>query len=205
MEQETQNLREGYCCGCIQTRPVTEDHIIPQAIGGKLKAPLCDECHKKIHAIDAELAKAFQEIATLLNVKRTRNENRPFRVKQVDTGIEFDIDSRKGRRTRPEVKIHFGQNALPIPEVKARSKDELNEILDGIRKKYGQFAKPIETISESIPIGLSEYENTIGGRLFMRAAAKSAYLFLAIHFPKEKISSEIFSSVRDFVFEDKGL
>lgn len=200
-----QNLKEGFCYGCNETRPVTEDHIIPQAIGGKLTAPLCVECHKKIHPIDTELAIALQKIATLLNVKRARTENRPFRVKQVETGIEFDIDSREGRRARPEVNIQFDQSGLPIPDVKARSKDELNEILDGIRKKYGQFAKPVDTISEPISIGLVEYENTIGGRLFMRSVAKSAYLFLATHFPKEKVSSDIFSSVRDFVFQDKGI
>lgn len=200
-----QNLREGYCSGCNEIRAVTEDHIIPQAIGGKLKTSLCVECHKKVHPIDTEVSKALQKIATLLNVKRLRNENRPFRVKQVETGIEFDIDSREGRRAHPEVNIQFDQNGLPIPDVRARSKEELNEILDGIRKKYGQFAKPVDTMSEPISLGLVEYDNTIGGRFFMRSVAKSAYLFLATNFPEEKISSNVFDSVRDFLFEDRGI
>lgn len=199
-----QNLKCGLCYGCTQKKPLTEDHIIPQAIGGKLKASLCEECHAKIHPIDVALTINFQKIATLLNVKRNRKQNKPFKVTQVKTGAEFNIDSKSGRRAKPEVNINFDANGRPIPDVKARSEKELNQILEGIKKKYGKFGKNIKTISEPISLGEVEYENSVGGRLSMRSVAKSSYLFLATQLPKEKIFSNAFNWIRDFIFEDGG-
>lgn len=114
------------------------------------------------------------------------------------------IDSRRGQRAHPEVKIKFDENGFPIPEVKAGSKRELNNILKGIKKKYGQIAQTTEITAEPISLGVVEYENTVGGRLFMRSVAKTAYLFLASRLPKEKVLSDAFKSIRDFIFEDQG-
>jgi hypothetical protein len=196
------DLPLGYCYGCCKRKQITKDHIIPQAVGGKLKAPLCTECSNNIQPIDLEVTRNLQQIATLLNVKRERKENKPFKVKQVKSGTEFYIDSKTGRRAKPEIK--HDENGLPIPIVKAGSKKELNQILEGIKKKYGEFAQNIETISEPISIGEIEYDNSVGGRLFMRSVAKSAYLFLAVRLPKEKVFSNTFTSIRDFIFDDNG-
>lgn len=196
--------KEEFCYGCDEGRPLTNDHIIPQAIGGKLKAPLCVGCHTKIYSIDTELTNNLQKIATLLDVKRERKANRPFKVKQVETGVEFEINSLTGERARPEVKIKFNQDGLPAPEIRARSEKELNKILDGIKKKYGEISQTTEVTTEPISLGLVEHENTLGGRLFMRSVAKTAYLFLVSCLPKEKTFSETFKSIRDFVFEDQG-
>ncbi|MFQ6113627.1 MAG: HNH endonuclease [bacterium] len=198
------NSKEEYCYGCDKGRPLTKDHMIPQAIGGKLKVPICEKCRKKINSIDTELTKNFQKVATLLDVKRERKENKPFKVKQVETDIEFEIDSRTARRVRPKVEIKFDQNGVPIPDIRARSQKELNEILEGINKKYGQIAQSTEITTEPIRLGMVEYENTVGGRLFNRSVAKTAYLFLASRLPKEKVFSETFKSIRDFIFEDQG-
>lgn len=149
--------KEAFCYGCDEGRPLTNDHIIPQAMGGKLKAPLCVECRTKIYSIDTELTNNLQKIATLLDVKRERKANRPFKVKQVETGVEFEINSRTGRRARPEVKIKFDQNGIPIPEVTASSKKDLKDILDGIKKKYGEISQTTEITTESISLGVVEH------------------------------------------------
>jgi hypothetical protein len=202
--QSNSLFKDGFCNGCTQLRPLTEDHIIPQAIGGILTVLLCIECHKNIHRVDTELTKSLHMFATLLDVKRERGENRPFRVKQSRTEQEFDINSHGGCRAHPEVNIIFDQNGHPIPDVRARSKKELENILDGFRKKHGQLSESMKTTSESSFLGQVEYDHTIGGRSAFRSIAKTAYLFLASRFPIDKISSVVFSTVRDFIFNDKG-
>ncbi len=196
--------KKGYCCGCLKPKQLTDDHIIPQSIGGKLTVPICLDCHNKIYAIDAALAKHLHQFAALLNVKRERKGHKPFRVQQVSTGDVFDINSNSGRRARPIVKIDFNSNGRPIPDVKARSKEELITILKSIERRYGHFAHEVEMRTEQISLGMIEYENTVGGRLFMRSVAKSAYLLFASRVPDEKVSSESFDLIREFIFEDKG-
>lgn len=195
-----------YCHGCDQKRKITKDHIIPQAIGGKLKTSLCISCRDKTHPIDTKLVKSFHQIATILNVKRERRQHQPFRVTVLDTGEEFDVDSEKGYRAHPKVNIEHEENGSPIPDIRARSEKELRQILEGIQAKHGQFSQPVEitkTNDESI-LGLVEYENTVGGRLFMRSVAKTAFLYLTTRLPKEKYSSSVFDAIREFIFEDKG-
>jgi hypothetical protein len=203
---QTPCAKVGYCCGCLRSKQLTQDHIIPQSIGGKLTVPLCLDCHTNIYAIDAELAKHLHQFAALLNVKRERKGHKPFRVRQVSTGDEFDINSNSGRRARPIVNtIKFDNNGRPIPDVKARSKEELITILKGIERKYGEFAHEVELRTEPISLGMIEYENTIGGRLFMRSVAKSAYLLLASRVSDDKVASKSFDLIREFIFDDKGV
>jgi hypothetical protein len=197
-------LNDGFCCGCLSMGPLTQDHIIPQAIGGKLKVSICVACHTKIHPIDTELTKHLHQIATLLNIKRERKENKPFRVKQVSTGDEFDIDSNTGYRARPQVKIKYDIKGYPIPDVRAGSRKKVLEILKGIEKKHGQFSQEVAIIKDPIPLGMVEYENMVGGRLFMRSVAKTAYLLLVSRLPDANVSSKVFDPTRNFIFEDQG-
>lgn len=195
---------EGLCGGCLNTKQLTYDHIIPQAIGGKLTVPICRDCHAKINPSDTEVAKHLHQIAALLNVKRERKEHSPFRVQQVSTGDEFDITATSVRRAHPIVKKNFDSNGRPVPDVTARSNAELSSILRGIERKYGSFKQNMEVRTERFSLGMIEYKNTVGGRLFMRSIAKSAYLLLASRIPAEKVSSKAFNSIREFVFEDIG-
>lgn len=196
-----------YCFGCKQQyrlKELTEDHIIPQAIGGKLEIGLCQTCHDKINKIDTSLVEQLKKIATLLDIKRERKENRKFRVRQVETGKEFYIDSKNGHRARPEIDISFDQDGLVKPAIKARSEKELSRIIKNIESRYGQFSPGFKTTIESMNIGKVEYENTIGERLFIRSVAKSAYLFLARSLPDNWVLDDIFNPVRNFIFEDQG-
>jgi hypothetical protein len=102
------------------------------------------------------------------------------------------------------VKINYDHNGHPIPDVRAGTKAKLLEVMKGIEKKHGQFSQKVEMRTEPISLGMIEYENTVGGRLFMRSVAKSAYLLLASRIPDEKISSNAFDLIREFIFEDKG-
>ncbi len=198
------NNGQGFCYGCLNLKPLTQDHIIPQAIGGKLKVPLCVNCHEKVYPIDTALIRGLHQFATLLNVKRGRKKHKPFRVKQVSTGDEFNIDSNSARRAHPIVKINYDHEGRPAPDVRAPSRESLLKILNGIEKKLGHFSQQVEIRTEPTSLGMIEYEITVGGRLFMRSVAKSAYLMLASRLPAEKVSSSLFEPVREFIFEDKG-
>ncbi len=61
------------CFGCTEeftvANPPTLDHLIPQAIGGKLKVPFCTACHStKIYQIDLAVTNQLHQIATFLNM-----------------------------------------------------------------------------------------------------------------------------------------
>jgi hypothetical protein len=140
----------------------------------------------------------------LLDVKRERKKHKPFRVQQVSTGDEFDIDATSARRARPIVRFKFDSNGRRVPDVTAPSKKELMIVLRGFERKYGSLYR-LEIRTERFSLGVIEYDNTVGGRLFMRSVAKAAYLLLASRIPKEKTSASAFDSIREFIFEDKGI
>jgi hypothetical protein len=200
-------MRKEYCVGCNEQAHRTQmDHIIPQAIGGKhtLRMPLCRTCHReKIHPADTELTKCLHQIASLLDVERERGKHPPVEIEQAGTGIEFKIDSKTAYRARPEVRIQFDQDGHPKPYIRARSENEREEIIDGIRRKYGQSVEVVCS-EERAPLGLVEYEGKVGGRQFMRSVAKSAFLYLATRLTINQISSDIFYPVREFIFNDIG-
>ena len=201
------STRVGRCFGCKKESLLTSEHIIPQAIGGRLKAALlCKRCNSTTgRQIDAALADQLRPFATILDVRRERGENQPFRVTQVETGTEFDIGPQDDvRRARPEVRKEFDDNGRVMLDVTARSKKELEDILRGLERKYGTLASEFETSVNRTPLELVERVDTMGERLSMRSVAKCSYLLLALRTPAEKVLSEAFDPIRSYIFEDSG-
>lgn len=68
-----------YICGKELTKSnESEEHIIPNAIGGKLKSNklICKDCNNKIgYKSDSKLAEQLNMITNLLNINRDRNNN----------------------------------------------------------------------------------------------------------------------------------
>jgi len=199
--------RIGCCFGCKKEAPLTFEHIIPQAIGGRLKAALlCERCNSTTgRQIDAALTDQLRPFATILNVQRERGKNQPFRVTQVETGTEFDIGPQDDvRRARPEVREEFDHNGRVMVDVTARSEKEREDILRGFGRKHGILAPEFEISVDRTVLGLVERIDTVGGRLSMRSVAKSSYLLLAHLAPAEKVLSEAFDPIRGYIFEDSG-
>jgi hypothetical protein len=198
--------RVGCCFGCKEESLLTSEHIIPQAIGGRLKAPLlCERCNSTTgRQIDAALTDQLRRFATILNVRRERGENQPFRVTQVETGKEFDFGPQDDvRRVRPEVRKEFDDNGrITLVDVTASSEKELKKILRGFKQKYSDLE--FETSVNQTLLGFVERDDTVGGRLAMRSVAKSAYLLLALRTPAEQVLSEAFDPIRGYIFEDSG-
>jgi len=202
------STRVGCCFGCKKEALLTLEHIIPQAIGGRLKAALlCEHCNSTTgRQIDAVLTDQLRPIATILNVRRERGENQPFRVTQVETGVEFDIGPQDDvRRACPEVRKEFDHNGrITLVDVTASSEKELKKILRGFEQEYSDLAPEFETSVNRTLLGLVERVDTVGGRLFMRSVAKSSYLLLALRTPAEQVLSEAFDPIRGYIFEDSG-
>ncbi|GAK60959.1 hypothetical protein U27_00857 [Candidatus Vecturithrix granuli] len=80
---------------------------------------------------------------------------------------------------------------LFVLDIIAHSSSELRKIFEkkkeSIKQKYGILIQELEIPNRQEQEGFAEYENTIGGRFFMRGIAKSAYLFLAYKIPSEQV------------------
>lgn len=197
----------GRCFGCKEESRLIRGHIIPNAIGGRLKARLlCEDCDvRKCYQIDAALVDQLRPFATILNVRRERGENQPFRVTKVGPGTELDFGPQDNvRRARPEVRKEFDDNGRVVLDVTARSEKELEDILRGLEQKYGTLASEFEISVDRTLLGLAERVDTVGGRLSMRSIAKCSYLLLALRVPAEKVLSEAFDPIRGYIFEDSG-
>ena len=94
------------CFACKKNRVLTAEHIVPQALGGRLKADLyCKECNEKFgKVIDAEIAKQFGKIATLLKIKLDRSKLQPFTVEDINNEIRLVFDGEGFRRKRSNCK-----------------------------------------------------------------------------------------------------
>lgn len=69
-------MKKCYICGEELTKDNTSaEHIIPNAIGGKLKSKdlICKKCNNKLgHNTDNELAKQLEFFTNFLNINRER-------------------------------------------------------------------------------------------------------------------------------------
>lgn len=190
------------CFVCKEPRSLTVEHIIPQAIGGTLKARLyCKECNGTFgHALDDEISKQFGWVGTLLNIKRERGKSQPYEVKELKSGTALLFDGKSLKRKSPVVKIASKDGKkLDFADVTARSERELREICASIQRHYKVPAdvQPFQDIHPG-PTD-AEREMTIDNALLRRAVSKIAYGFVCIKLHQHIIFSSVFEAVRQYV------
>ena len=95
------------CFACRKTKILTDEHVIPQALGGRLKAKLyCKECNENFGKnIDTEITNQFGNIVTILKIKRDRGKLQPFEVEDIDKKVTLVFNGEAFRRKDPIVKI----------------------------------------------------------------------------------------------------
>ena len=127
--------KEGICYSCCETERLTEEHIIPQALGGKLSELIyCKGCNDQFgKEIDAELIKNIGFFGTALNIKRIRGNNQPYEVTSVKNGTKLAFSGEDFRRKKPIVKIKRDGETIKSVDVRARTKSELHQIGYGVR------------------------------------------------------------------------
>ncbi len=191
-----------HCFVCTEPRSLTVEHIIPQAIGGRLKARLyCKVCNEVFgDALDDEISKQFGWIGTLLNIKRERGKAQPYEVKALESGIILLFDGTGLKRKHPVVKIASKDGKkLDSADVTARSEQELKKICASIQKHY-DVPGGIETFQDVYPGPTdAEYVMTIDNALLRRAVSKIAYGFLCTKLPKNVIFSSPFEAIRKYI------
>jgi hypothetical protein len=190
------------CFVCKEPRSLTVEHIIPQAIGGTLKAKLfCKECNDVFgHALDDEISKQFGWVGTLLKIKRKRGKGQPYEVKEIKSGTAFLFDGKGLKRKNPVVKIASkDRKKLDFADVTARSERELQEICASIRMHY-EVPGGIDTFQDVHPSPIdAEHVMTIDNTLLRRAVSKIAYGFACIKLPQSIIFSSAFEAVRQYI------
>jgi hypothetical protein len=195
------------CFVCSKPRFLTVEHIIPQAIGGKLKARLyCKECNESFgEVLDNEISKQFGWVGTLLNIKRERGERQPYEVKDTKTGTKLLCDGKSLRRKAPVVKVLSNDGeTLDCAEVTARTEEELNKICASIQKRY-QVPGRMKTYQEETP-GPTDTEHVmmIDNNLLRRAVSKIVYGFACTKLPKDIIFLSAFENIRSYIKSSDG-
>lgn len=152
------------------------EHIIPNAIGGKLKSSklLCKKCNSDYgKECDSELCKQLKFITVMLNPSRDRQTNLIFKTSNNE---KYDISS-NGKLVLKKPQIKQEKNGEHIHyEITSRSRDETNQILRKLKKKYPNL--DIESIKNNIVLS-KEYINEkininmeFGGELVLKAIYK---------------------------------
>lgn len=190
------------CFICKKPKLLTKEHIIPQAIGGRLKDKIyCKDCNSTFgQALDNEISDQFGWVGTLLNIKRERGKTQPYTVKTLSSGLTLVFDGEGLKRKKPIVKISSRDGKkLDHADITARSEKELNEICASIKKRY-KLSGDLNTFTDahSGPTD-AEKEITIDNDMLRRAVSKIAYGFLCIKLPKDTVLSSSFSAIRAYM------
>ncbi len=200
---------DSICFTCKGTKVLTDEHVIPQALGGRLKAKLyCKVCNENFgKSIDAEITNQFGNIATILKIKRERGNVQPFVVEDINRKITLVFDGKAFRRKDPIVEIESEADgkALKYANITARSKKELENRIRDIKRRY-QVKREIKTFHEVNPGPTdTKYEITIDNTLIRRAVTKIAYSLLCIKVPKDAVLESAFDEVREYIKDGKGI
>lgn len=177
-----------YCCKDeLNLANTSEEHILLNAIGGKLKSKnlLCKDCNSNFgKRFDGELAKQLEFLGSFLNIKRERG-NHPT-IKNAKTSDGQDIHLLAGGKpyfSKPIVEQVQDGDELRI-SIAARNDKELKNIAEGINRRYPII--PIKTIVDNAvhhkvyfdkPIQVNQ---VIGGQKSLNAIIKIAlnyYIF----------------------------
>ncbi|MCX6640264.1 MAG: hypothetical protein NTW14_07240 [bacterium] len=197
----------GFCVGCKLNKELTKEHVIPQAIGGKLqKLLLCKNCNSNLgQSADSILAENFRMFCVCLKIKSNHDKSISFKVQETNTNTAYSIFQDGAHRTKPLIEVNKrDHNGLIMPSVIARSDEELSRTLNGLEKKYGPFSPGIQFEKDQRILGEAEHEFSIGSRSFNRSVAKTAYTFLALNIRHELLFLEYLDPIREFIFADKG-
>ena len=186
---------------------MTLEHIIPQAIGGKLKARLyCKACNDTLgETLDNEISKQFGWVGTLLSIKLERSKSRPYEVKDLKTGTTLLCDGKSLKRKTPIVKVDSQDGKkLDFADVTARSEQELKRICSSIQRRY-ELPGGMETFQDEHP-GPTETEHVmmIDNALLRRAVSKIAYGFTCTKLPESIIFSIPFEMIRRYIRAPDG-
>jgi hypothetical protein len=174
-----------YACGKeITPSNRSDEHIIPNAIGGRLKSKslLCKQCNSDFgDSIDSELSRQLNHIGNMLNIKRDRGNPQPIKGIYNKTGEQIILEP-GGKPSMPKPVITEEANGdKKCVHVTARSVGEAKTILKGLNKKY-----PKINVEETLKNAEMKrkylddevhYSTDIGGEESFRSVCKTSVSF----------------------------
>jgi hypothetical protein len=195
------SIKTDICFSCNKIKPLTKEHIIPQALGGKLTAWIyCKDCNDRFgRKIDNELIKNIGYFATALNIDRDRGKNRPYDVTLVKKGTKLLFNGKELKRKKPIVEIKKNGDKIKSVDVIARSEIELREKITQIKTKYSLDAE-FKDIHEdhSGPVDV-KFDFVIDNSRIRRAVSKIAYSLLCTKLSAEYVFASSFDQIRTYI------
>lgn len=187
-----------YLCGQEITKlNQSEEHILLNSIGGKLKSRklLCKSCNSNFgDKIDDELSSQLNFISNMLDIKRDRGSAPKIEGISNATGEKWNmLSGGKPELNKPSIVVEECNDSQKNIQVIARSKREARQILQGLSKKYPEI--DAESILSNIKIEKKYINDSIhmntqlGGVKFCRAICKMAInYYMYIGGKRENIS-----------------
>lgn len=177
------------CAVCgepITAESDSEEHVIPEAIGGRLKVKgfICRRCNSNTgHTWDAELASQLRPLSLMFGVERQRGSTPGLAI--TTTAGEDLVITAEGPLI--PAKPSFSKKMVPEGvkiQITARSMKEAKRMLAGVKRKYPNV--DIDRIlagaqvSRAYPKGLVHHRLEFGGQVSGRSIVKSV-LAMAKH------------------------
>lgn len=156
----------------------SEEHIIPNAIGGikKVKGFICRTCNSTAgENWDNEVAEQLTSFCNMLNINRDRGEVQDLIVRQTNGNQLILKPNGVMHPIKPEVKIDGG-----VYDIQARDKKEARKILTGLYRKHKKDVSEISEIVDNLPVRRQYLDSplhfrlSLGGTEAGRSYVKSA-------------------------------
>ena len=160
-----------YCCDeNITPAKESDEHIIPNALGGKLKSRtlLCSDCNSKLGSeVDAPFCQQMRFVTNRLGIKRERGNPPAIKARRADSGAPIYIES--DRTTfAPRTTIQKTENGYTI-ECDQKNISKAKETLK--RKVPNVQFSQVEPFESDLQF---HHESDFGGIACYRAVTKIA-------------------------------
>lgn len=168
-----------YCNDTLTSDNESIEHIIPNAIGGRLKSKelLCKKCNSLLgKKYDAELCNSLSTISGFLDIKRQKGENPTIKNVSSESGKKYNlIKGRHPEMSSPIIDLDKDSNTVHIS---ARNEKELKDIIKGLKKKYPnlddtdlekKFIRQKHYMDEALTMTMQ-----VGSKNFLKAIIKIA-------------------------------
>jgi hypothetical protein len=175
------NARSCYLCNLqLAAGVASQEHIIPNAIGGRLKSRmlLCKLCNSKLGAIDASICRLLLPLANILAVQRERGDSPPSWVTmngrqylREANGDMRPIDEQPKLTMQNDGSVHFS--------IQSSTRAQARKHLQGLKRRYPKLdvETAISTAVATVDLVDTEMQfqfGPLGGADAFRAVVKIA-------------------------------
>lgn len=177
IRQQTRVAAAGVCIYCGRTTDLTEEHVVPFALGGNLIVPdaSCPDCADITSAVETRVLRGFMHDARIAGKFPTRHPKKRPTTVSIRAKKEFDIDFHEAQLPAPEA---IGILFLPKLEPAAflAGKPPVTGVhISGIQ--VIAFGKSPQAIAKSLDVKTLQVTANIQAHDFARMLAKIGYSY----------------------------